>query len=233
MLYLDGFPPGRRDDYLDVTHAACEAGWSTLYIQYRGMWESEGSFSIRNSIEDIRTAIAYVKGLPTRPLAIAGYSFSGYGALVVSAEDAEIDCTISIDAADHVVRGRRFAEDEAYLNSFRDYSVAFIGPGLPFPELDIDALFEEHMALPESAELKHLADELASRRMLLLSSNLETHSAGRVRYYAPLLAGLEAAGAPQLTTRMIDADHDFTGKHEEVREIVTEWLNAECTVSGS
>lgn len=152
--------------------------------------------------------------------------------MVVSADDEEIDCTISVDAADHVVRGRQFAEDEAYLKSFREYSVAFIGPGLPFPELDIDALFEEHMALPESAELKHLADELAARRMLLLSSNLETHSAVRVRYYAPLLARLEAAGAPQLTTRMIDADHDFTGKHEEVREIVTEWLNSECALPG-
>jgi len=195
------------------------------------MWDSEGRFSVRNSIDDIRAAIRYLEGQPIRPIAVAGYSYSGHGALTVSAEEPEVSCLVSIDAADLAIRGRELAEDEEFLISYRNYGVTQIGPDRPFHTIDIDAFIEEHIDLPESDALIHLSEHLVSKRLLLISSDLEEYSPNRIPHYAPLAEALEMAGPVSLRKEFVDANHDFTGKHAQVRNIVTEWLNEDCRVA--
>jgi pimeloyl-ACP methyl ester carboxylesterase len=94
MLLLHGLPGNERN--LDLAQAVRRAGWNVLTFTYRGAWGSEGDFSISNSLEDARAALALLRsseaisayGIDPRRIVIAGHSMGGFDAAATAADDA-------------------------------------------------------------------------------------------------------------------------------------------------
>jgi pimeloyl-ACP methyl ester carboxylesterase len=59
VILCHGFP-GNDTDVLGLGERLMKEGFSALAFNYRGTWESEGLFTISNSLEDVVSAIRYV-----------------------------------------------------------------------------------------------------------------------------------------------------------------------------
>jgi predicted alpha/beta-fold hydrolase len=59
MVLLHGFPGNEQN--LDLAQAIRRAGWNVLTLHYRGAWGSPGSFSIAHVLEDVDTAVEFVR----------------------------------------------------------------------------------------------------------------------------------------------------------------------------
>ena len=66
VVLLHGFPGEERN--LDLAHALGRSGWSVLFFHYRGAWGSEGAFSFRNVIGDVKAAVSNPATGATGPL---------------------------------------------------------------------------------------------------------------------------------------------------------------------
>lgn len=69
---------------------AAELGWVVLTINFRGCGRSEGDFSLRGWIDDIRAAIADLSGTAVSGVWLGGYGTGGALCLVAAAEDPSV-----------------------------------------------------------------------------------------------------------------------------------------------
>jgi acetyl esterase/lipase len=107
VILLHGSPGGNRD-VLGLAQAAPRAGWNVLVFNYRGFYESEGICSLKNSLEDVFSALNFIQSdeivkkyrIDVDHIALAGYSYGGNIALTAAASDSSIKYVISIVAAD-------------------------------------------------------------------------------------------------------------------------------------
>src|SRR5213595_3306343 len=79
VILMHGLPGNERN--LDLAQAIRRAGWDVLTFTYRGAWGSPGDFSIANSMEDTRAALAFARspeaaklGIDSRHIVLAGHS---------------------------------------------------------------------------------------------------------------------------------------------------------------
>src|SRR5438093_1227206 len=80
---LPGFPGYGRN--LDLAHAFRRAGWTALVFHYRGAWGSQGEFTFGHVLEDVRSALAFVRSgearrdlqLDAERVALVGHSMGG------------------------------------------------------------------------------------------------------------------------------------------------------------
>src|SRR6478735_9135007 len=84
VVFLHGYPGNERN--LDLAQAVRRAGYHALYLDYRGMWGSGGTFSFANGLEDAATILAWVRTpevaakyhIDSRRIAVVGHSFGGW-----------------------------------------------------------------------------------------------------------------------------------------------------------
>jgi dienelactone hydrolase len=60
VVLCHGFP-GNNTDVLGLGERLMKEGFNALAFNYRGTWGSEGPLTIANSLEDVISAIRYVK----------------------------------------------------------------------------------------------------------------------------------------------------------------------------
>lgn len=227
LVVLDGYPPNRDSDFLGVGKAACEAGWSTLYIHYRGTWESEGQLDMDNLVEDALAAADYLRARQMRPIAIVGHSLGGYVSLMAGARDPDLACVVSLAGPDHGVLGRQLAANADMRKFFHDALASAAGPDQPVHTIDVEVLIADIVDRATEFDLRMQAGRLAPKRLLLVAAN-QDQAVPRAEHHDPLVETLNRAGADNLVSETLEADHNFTGLHADVRALVTDWLNSRC-----
>jgi pimeloyl-ACP methyl ester carboxylesterase len=81
LLLLHGYPGNERN--LDLAQAARFHGWNVIYFNYRGSWGSQGEFSFRHCVEDVKNVVAYLKANAAKfqvditRIALFGHSMGG------------------------------------------------------------------------------------------------------------------------------------------------------------
>ncbi|MDE3253784.1 MAG: alpha/beta fold hydrolase [Bacteroidota bacterium] len=82
LLLLHGYPGNERN--LDLAQAVRAHGWNVLYFDYRGSWGSQGVFSFRHCVEDVKNVVAFCKAnaarfhIDTNRIALFGHSMGGF-----------------------------------------------------------------------------------------------------------------------------------------------------------
>jgi pimeloyl-ACP methyl ester carboxylesterase len=106
VVLLHGFPGNEKN--LDVAQAMRRAGYDVVQFYYRGAWGSQGAFSFANAMEDVASAVAYIrtpenaKRLRADPgdIILMGHSMGGWLALAETASDPKIRAVITISPAE-------------------------------------------------------------------------------------------------------------------------------------
>src|SRR6476661_8047075 len=103
VILLHGFPGNERN--LDLAQALRRSGMNVLYFSYRGAWGSGGVFSFAHTLEDVASAIRYLRSdssvrafrVDPKRVMLVGHSMGGWLALMGAAADSTVTCAAALD----------------------------------------------------------------------------------------------------------------------------------------
>lgn len=173
-IMLHGFP-GNENDVLGLGQKMCEARINTLTFNYSGTHQSEGEFSLENTLRDILTAYQYLHlpeiissfNIDPMRICLGGASYGGGMALAFAANHPEINSVFSIAGTDHGELAREYSRNPSFaqmMDSIFDELKAPLGP-IKFGGKEA---FKELMDNADRYDLRSSALKLADRNILLL-----------------------------------------------------------------
>jgi len=229
-ILLRGFPGGDGDQF-GLGRNLSINGINTLIFNYRGTWGSEGLYLPSTSLEDVRSAIVFLKSpqtikaysIDTTRISIIGYSYGGGMALLGSLFDPSIKKVVSIAGGDLSVVTRLIEHSEEYRLNHRqmlDESMSdpAICRGLGGKESHV--WFAEHR---DEFDLVARAEELAKKDIFLIGGwkdqaiMLEDH-------ILPLFRALRRYSVDNIKIQVYDTDHSFEGFKEQLADDIIRWL---------
>jgi pimeloyl-ACP methyl ester carboxylesterase len=104
LLLLHGYPGNERN--LDLAQAVRAHGWNVIYFNYRGSWGSQGEFSFRHCVEDVKNIVDYLKQnaskmqVDPQRIALFGHSMGGFVCLKALAEIPSVQKGFALSAWD-------------------------------------------------------------------------------------------------------------------------------------
>jgi hypothetical protein len=229
VVLLHGYPGDERNG--DLAHALRRAGWDVLFFHYRGAWGSEGRFSFSNAREDVESALVELRSAPFAKkfradpsrVALVGHSMGGFLAILASAEDPSVRCVASLAGANLGLMGHAAADPKRRA----EFEKALGGWSGPIRGASGKKLTAELVANADAFDTTKRAAALATRPMLLVGGSRDTVTPPPL-HHQPLVAAFNAAGAKQVTSVELDADHAFSDKRIALAHTVVTWISKEC-----
>jgi uncharacterized protein len=216
VVLLHGFPGNERN--LDLAQDIRKAGWDVLYFNYRGSWGSPGAFSFSHSIEDVASAVSYLRQpalaktlrLDPKRIVLIGHSMGGFMAVQGGAADPAIIGIGMISAADMAGRS----------GTVQQLSAAYAREGMaPLAGCTPEGLASETLANATHWRFLAKAPALKSRPVLVVTSDDGLAPANEA-----FTAALEKAGNDHVTKLHLPTDHSYSDQRSALSTVVLQWL---------
>jgi dienelactone hydrolase len=223
-----GFP-GNNRDVLGLGERLVNEGFHALAFNYRGTWGSGGLLTISNSLEDVISAIRYLKSISTvveynvdpSNITIIGYSFGGGMALLGSLSDPNIRRSVYIAGGNLSEVARLTRQNDEYKQTLlRDLNGL---SSLGFNSLPGEEMVAEVLADMDKYDLVKHAEELSDKDILIIGGWRD--QANPVEYHVlPLYRALQRHGAKQVQIEIFDSDHSFADVRSQLADRIVSWL---------
>jgi uncharacterized protein len=226
LIFLQGFPGSPGDEL--VCERLAEAGCNVLTFNYRGTFESEGTFSFCNAVDDIDAALRFVlsDNFPGRTgpasIILGGWSF-GSGLLPAgAARHPEIRRLVLLSGRDFTREAHRIEADVEYAKTVK---INLEGVRKPRgPVTFREDILEDLVRNREIFDLEELAPRLANRDILLLGAREDEVSAA-TEYLLPFQELLRQNGASRARLEILPGDHEFSESQDQLVRLILEWMN--------
>lgn len=229
VLLLQGFPGG-AGDLLGLGKRISASGMNAFTFNYRGTYESEGRFSLENTIGDIQDAFDYLHKeevvrkfkIDTTNIILCGDSYGGGMGLTYAANHPQIRRIISIAGTDHGEFIREYLRNESMAEMINDMFDKLMAPEGP-ARFGGRAALQELIDNADLYDLRLSATALADREILLIggwddvSTTIEGH-------LLPLYRALKKENAQDVEFIAYHADHSLKNVKEKIAEDVIEWI---------
>ena len=230
VIFFHGYPGNERN--LDLAQAVRRAGYQALYVDYRGMWGSGGTFSFANGLEDANTILAWVRTpeiaakyhFDTRHIAVVGHSFGGWLALMTAAHQPHSVCIAGLAAWNIGLAAQRFGQHPEERTSNRDYFRVTTAPGGPVHAGD---LLSEMTTHARDYDYFAQAPSFGDRAVLLVGATRDSPDED-VAVHQQMGAALRKAGGTHVSVKQFEDDHPFSSHRLALADLLTTWLNTEC-----
>jgi len=230
VIFFHGYPGNERN--LDLAQAVRRAGYHAVYVDYRGMWGSGGTFSFANGLEDANTILAWVRTpeiatkyhFDTRRIAVVGHSFGGWLALMTAAHEPRSVCIAALAAWNIGLAAQRFGEHPEERVSNRDYFRVTTAPGGPVHAGDLLSEMTTH-----ARDYEHYAQapSFGDRAVLLVGATRDSPDED-VAVHQRMSASLRKAGGAHVTVKQFEDDHPFSNHRLALADLLTNWLDGDC-----
>lgn len=235
VIFFHGYPGNERN--LDLAQAVRRAGYQALYVDYRGMWGSGGTFSFANGLEDAKAILAWVRApamaakyhFDTRRITVVGHSFGGWLALMTAAHEQRSVCIAVLAAWNIGLAAQRFERHPEERTSNRDYFRDTTAPGAPVHAGD---LLSEMTTHARAYDYFAQAPWFGDRAVLLVGATRDSPDEG-VAVHQQMGAALRKAGNTHVTVEQFDDDHPFSNHRLALANLLTSWLNTDCASTQS
>ncbi len=226
VILLHGFPGNEKN--LDLAQAIRRAGWNVLYFNYRGSWGTPGDFSFTHCMEDVASALAYLRDpanaarlrVDAKHIVLIGHSMGGFMTEYGAAHDDGVMAAGLISAAN-------FGAMAASVVASADESAA---PAQMGEHLAKEGMAPLHGCTPEGLgreAVTHrvewgneaLAKMLVKRPVLVISS--DDGLAGQAKAFAD---DLIKDGNMQVTEVHMATDHPYSDQRIALETAVLVWL---------
>lgn len=226
IILLHGFP-GYEQNF-DLGRAYRQAGFNVLLLRYRGAWGSPGNFCFSHAIEDVRSALKFVKNDGTEKflqcdpdrVVLVGHSMGGFAAILTAATDRTVLGIASLAGFDFGRFAKILRDDDALRRrTIIDYEVNVA----PLAGADPQNLVTELITHADEWDLTSKAADLLNTPLLLIAagedlvSPLDSH-------HKPLIDALRRAGAKRFEEHIILSDHMFSSARPELIRTTLNWL---------
>lgn len=222
---LHGFP-GAPYANLDIAQAIRRAGWNVLLFQYRGAWASEGAFSFSHVLEDVATALAFLRsqdGAMARGsrdrIVLIGHSMGGWAALMGAARDQRVEGVASIAGWNVGGDSRDLKDPSRFAIRVKETEPRL----LPLRGTSAEALVREWLVRAEEWDLLKQVPALVDKPVLLIGGRRD-EATPLERHHLPLVAEFQKVNARRLTSVVLDADHVFSDKRFALARAIVTWL---------
>jgi uncharacterized protein len=230
VIFFHGYPGNERN--LDLAQAVRRAGYQALYVDYRGMWGSGGTFSFGNGLEDAATILAWVRTpataaryhFDTRRMAVVGHSFGGWLALMTAAHEPQSVCVAGLAAWNIGLAAQRFGRHPDERTANRDYFRVTTAPGGPVHAGD---LLSEMTTHARDYDYFAQAPSFGNRAVLLIGATRDSPDEG-VAVHDQMGAALRRAGGSHVVVKQFEDDHPFSNHRLALAKLLTNWLNTDC-----
>jgi uncharacterized protein len=230
VILLHGFP-GNQTSPLGLAEKLNAAGFHVLVFNYQGSYLSEGDFSFDNCIENVGTAVHFLKNsenwnkyrIDTSEIYICGYSFGGTIALESAMYNNEIRNIISIANDDHSVALKKAASDLEFEKKYQEFVSRSFGPEGPFRG-DLKAIFSYSLANIDRYDLVKNAEKLTGRKILFIVGWKDNTSLIEVNTL-PLYRKLLQLNAENVSIQGFESDHKFNNVKDDLADTIIEWIN--------
>ena len=230
VIFFHGYPGNERN--LDLAQAVRRAGYQALYVDFRGMWGSGGTFSFANGLEDARTILAWARTpaiaakyhFDPRRIAVVGHSFGGWLTLMTAAQEPRSVCVVGLAAWNVGLAAQRFGAHPDERAANRDYFRATTAPGAPVHAGD---LLGEMIAHARDYDYLAQAPAFGDRAVLLVGATRDTPDEG-VAVHQRMSAALRQAGDTHVTVKQFEDDHPFSNHRLALADLIVNWLSTDC-----
>ncbi len=222
VVLLHGYPGNEKN--LDLAQTMRRVGYNVLFFHYRGAWGSGGNFSFTHVIEDVGSALNYLRDqadqyrVDAEKILLIGHSMGGFAALQGAANNPDIKCVAGIAPGDlglvadillaNPEAGKNFASGAEGLTMLNGWS------GITA----IDELRNNRDAF----SLVGLASQLNGKSVLLIAADKDTVLPAAV-FHAPLVTAYANQPDMTLTHSIIPGDHAFSWSRLKLIETVLDW----------
>jgi pimeloyl-ACP methyl ester carboxylesterase len=229
VILLHGFPGNERNG--DLAQAFRRAGMNAFVFSYRGAWGSSGTFSFGHALEDVASAIGFLRsdssvtafGIDPARVILVGHSMGGWLALLGgAAAGSSVACTVALDFWNVGADGRRMRSGAERDSALTAYMAWVTEPGGPLRAAKgAQGLIDEMKEHADDWDLERKATTLMAHPSLLIAAaNIPAHSR--------LVAALEAAHAPRVTALSWKTDHSFSDRRIQLARTIVDWLQRRC-----
>jgi dienelactone hydrolase len=229
VVLCHGFPGGNTD-VLGLGESLMKEGFNALSFNYRGTWGSEGLFTISNSMEDVISAICYVKSsfavrelnVDSSSIAVIGWSYGGGMALLGSLDDAIARRVVYIAGGSLSEVGRMMQQS----GEFRRAILKMVDQGISesgFSSLPAEQLFSEVFADMDRYDLVKHAEALSDKEILIIGGWRDQENTVE-HHILPLFRALQRHEAKEVQIEIFDADHSFTNVRSQLAGRIVSWL---------
>ena len=223
VVLLHGYPGNEKN--LDLAQSMRRAGYNVLFFHYRGAWGSEGDFSFSNVIEDVGSAIDYLRTNATdirvdpKRILLVGHSMGGFAALQGAARDEAVKCVAGIAPADVGL-----IADIAQSNIEFEQSFATGADKLQMLNgWSGQKVTIELKSNRDAFSLIDAAPQLNGKSVLLIAGDKDSVLAPEV-FHVPLVNAYESQPDISLTHAIIPGDHSFSWSRFELIDNVIDWM---------
>lgn len=218
VIICHGLPGNEKN--LDLAQAVRRAGWNAITFNYRGSWGSPGNYRFAQNPEDAKAVLAFLRdpknaakyGIDTKRIAILGHSMGGWVAATVGGQDSELLGVGMISAANMGREGAQIRSDVIAVMADNMEALAGVTP---------ESMADEEIANREAFDFLHQAKGLASKPVLILSSN-----DGFAPQTDELAAAIRANGSTRLQTQHVATDHGWSDRRIALQASVINWLQS-------
>lgn len=233
VVFLHGYPGNEKN--LDLAQAVRRAGYQALYIDYRGLWGSGGTFSFAHGLEDAQAVLAWVRApenvakyhFDVQRISIVGHSFGGWLALMTAGRQAPSVCVAALAAWNVGAAAQRFPahldERAAALDEFRETTDPAGGP----VHAAADDLLNEMIAHATAWDYLSQAPALGDRALLLVAATHDSPDED-VAMHEQMARAVRAAGGHHVTLVSYEDDHPFSSHRIALADLITRWLGTDC-----
>ena len=225
-ILLHGFPGNEKN--LDLAQDIRRAGWDVLYFNYRGSWGTPGDFSFSHGIEDVASAIAYLrrpevaKELRMDPthIVLIGHSMGGFMAIQGAAADPAITSFATISAGDMAGFVPANLPKDHEQEVIQKLGASLEKEGMaPLAGCTPEGLAHDLVDHASQWRFDSKTDALKDRTALIITSD-----DGLAKANVAFAEKLQAAGDKQVTTLHLATDHSYSDQRLELSKAVLQWL---------
>jgi pimeloyl-ACP methyl ester carboxylesterase len=232
VILLHGYP-GRDRLVFELGDSLTKKGVNALTFSVSGTWQSEGIFTPESSLENVKSAIDFLKlqqtierlAIDTAEISLIGYSYGGGMALLGSLYDESVRKVCSIGGGDLSVVARMIEKNPDFRKSHQEFLDECMADPTVSRGMGGKASHEWLLEQKDEYDLQKFADTLAKKDILLLGGwrddtiMVEDH-------ILPLYRSLQKNGAESLKIHIFDTDHSFDNVKTELFSKIITWLKS-------
>ncbi|QDE38421.1 alpha/beta fold hydrolase [Luteibacter pinisoli] len=226
VILLHGFPGNERN--LDLAQDMRRAGWNVVYFNYRGSWGSSGDFSFSHGIEDVASALAYLRNpdnakrlrLDPSKIVLVGHSMGGFMAVQAASADPAIKGIAMISGADMAGALVQVQGQGSNAEGVKKMAAGLAKEGMaPLAGCTPESLAQELSDRGAGWVFPSKVAALKGRPVFVITSDDGLAPADNA-----FAEGLKKAGDTQVTTLHLPTDHAYSDQRTELSRAVLQWL---------